>query len=426
MIEPSVHPTAARGFEAAADAYEHARPTYPRQVVDLLVDRLDLRPGRTLLELGAGTGKLTRLLAPTGVRILALEPVAAMRERLLEAVQGVEPVDGTAEAIGLAGGSVDAVVVAQAFHWFDAVRALSEIHRVLRPDGVLALAWNFRDESVAWVAELGRLIHTLSNGSPQARGGRWRADLARSGLFGPWTSETVQHAQSMTPGDVVERVASVSFVASAPETRRSALLADVRDLVATHPETAGRATVDLPYESEVLWAPRVSPAIGREGVVVSVGLNGGGVPKPPVDGAWAGRLGLDGDGHTEPETVHGGPERALCLYAQEAIERVREDGHQAFPGAYGENVVVAGLDWASLRSGDRLAFGQGDTGLLVELTRPATPCQTIAHWFVDRRIARISQKVNPQDARWYASVVREGRVEAGMRVRVEGAGDPVA
>ena len=142
----SIHVAAATGFEAGADAYERARPTYPPDAVAFIVETLDLRPGRTVLELGAGTGKLTRLLVPSGARILALEPVEAMRAKLVESVPGVELVDGTAEAIRLPNGSVDAVVVAQAFHWFDAIRALSEIHRVLRPGGRVVLAWNRRDE----------------------------------------------------------------------------------------------------------------------------------------------------------------------------------------------------------------------------------------------------------------------------------------
>ena len=129
--------------------------------------------------------------------------------------------------------------------------------------------------------------------------------------------------------------------------------------------------------------------------------------------------------------------QAVCLYAQEAIERVREDGHAAFPGAYGENLTLLGIDWASLRAGDRLAIGDGgegedgggedgrgdsgedgvEPGALLELTRRAGPCQTIAHWFLERRIARISPTLNPDDARWYARVLREGPVAPGMAVR---------
>jgi MOSC domain-containing protein YiiM len=128
-------------------------------------------------------------------------------------------------------------------------------------------------------------------------------------------------------------------------------------------------------------------------------------------------MGLDIDAHHEPEPIHGGLNGAVCLYAQEAVERVRADGHAAFPGAYGENLTLLGIDWADLAEGDRLDLGDG-MGPLLELVNHAAPCQTIAHWFTEGRIARISGKVNPRDARWYARVLREGPVAPRMAVRV--------
>jgi MOSC domain-containing protein YiiM/SAM-dependent methyltransferase len=428
------HPTAARGFAAGADAYERARPDYPADAVSLIADRLDLRPGRTLLELGAGTGKLTRMLVRYGARILALEPVAEMREKLATLVPGVELIGGTAEAIPLPAASVDAVVAAQAFHWFDTTRALSEIHRVLRPGGRLLLAWNMRDESVPWVRAMGELIHAVADGEPRTDDEVWRDGIARSALFAPFASATFEHAQRLTRDGVRDRVASVSYVAAASPSVRDATLAALATLLDTDPTTAGREVIDLPYQTEVLWADRRSPALSMTGVVASVNVSRGGVPKLPVDGTRILRLNLEGDGHNEPEPIHGGPDQAVSLYAQEAIERVRADGHDAFAGAYGENLTMLGIDWAALRSGDRLAFGEagetspageageagsaGGGGPLLELTQRAAPCQTIAHWFVERRIARISPRTNPQDSRWYARVIREGHVAPGMPVRV--------
>src|SRR6185503_12958613 len=154
-----VHRLAAVGFDRAADAYERARPSYPDEAVALLVGALGIGPGRRVLDLAAGTGKLTRLLMPTGAGLVAVEPVAGMRARLLAAVPEVEVLDGTAEALPLPDGSVDAVVCAQAWHWFDSAAALAEVRRVLRPGparaaGGLAVVFNIRDESVAWVREL--------------------------------------------------------------------------------------------------------------------------------------------------------------------------------------------------------------------------------------------------------------------------------
>jgi MOSC domain-containing protein YiiM len=144
------------------------------------------------------------------------------------------------------------------------------------------------------------------------------------------------------------------------------------------------------------------------GRVASVNVNHGGVPKLPVAGQWVGHLGLIDDGHNEPEPMHGGPDQAVSLYSVEAIARVAADGHTAFPGAYGENLTLEGIELDSIASGDRLAIGE--EGLVIELTKRAEPCQTIAQWFVNGRIARINSRRHPADARWYARVIAEGPV----------------
>lgn len=151
------------------------------------------------------------------------------------------------------------------------------------------------------------------------------------------------------------------------------------------------------------------------GRVASVNVSAGGVPKLPVPEAWVGRLGLAGDGHTEPVPAHGGPDKAVSLYSVQSIARVAADGHRAFPGAYGENLTLDGIEMGSLGPGDRLAVGTG--GLVIEVVEHAQPCQTIAHWFARRRIARISGKLHPEDARWYARVLSEGTVRPGDEVR---------
>ena len=149
--------------------------------------------------------------------------------------------------------------------------------------------------------------------------------------------------------------------------------------------------------------------------MAQVNVSRGGVPKLPIAETWVGRLGLEGDGHNEPEPMHGGPEQAVSLYSVESIQRVSADGHVAFPGAFGENLTLEGVEMGSLAAGERLAIGDE---LVIEITKHAQPCQTIAHWFKRRRIARISATVHPEDARWYARVVHEGRVRAGDAVRV--------
>jgi ubiquinone/menaquinone biosynthesis C-methylase UbiE len=133
----AVHPSAARGFDRAGADYERGRPGYPDEAVALLARELGIGPGRRVLDLAAGTGKLTRALLPYGAQLRAIEPVRGMREQLLNTTAGVEVTDGTAEQIGLPDASIDVVLVAQAFHWFDTAAAAAEIHRVLVPGGGL-------------------------------------------------------------------------------------------------------------------------------------------------------------------------------------------------------------------------------------------------------------------------------------------------
>ena len=153
-----IHPTAAAGFSAAAEVYERARPGYPDEAVAWVAELLGIAPGRDVLDLAAGTGKLTRQLVPFGARIVAVEPIDAMRAELERAVPGVEALAGSAEAIPLPDTSVDAVTCAQAFHWFRPEAAVAEIRRVLRPGGGLALLWNGRDPAEERHARLHELF----------------------------------------------------------------------------------------------------------------------------------------------------------------------------------------------------------------------------------------------------------------------------
>jgi ubiquinone/menaquinone biosynthesis C-methylase UbiE len=245
---------AARGFQEAADAYARARPAYPPAAVEWMCERLGIGPARRVLDLAAGTGKLTRSLVPAGADVVAVEPIAGMRERL---PRKVEALDGTAEAIPLPDASVDAVTVAQAFHWFDAERALGEIHRVLRAGGGLGLIWNTRDERDELQRAITALLERLRfDVTGEVRAPRWHGRSARefldaSPLFGEVeTFETTQR-QELDADGVVDRFLSVSFVAAAAPEERDAVERGIRDLV------AGRAEpIVLPYVTEVYVAFR--------------------------------------------------------------------------------------------------------------------------------------------------------------------------
>lgn len=142
-----------RSFGGVADDYDRARPSYPVQAVRWLLGRGPL----DVVDLGAGTGKLTAVLLAEGHSVVAIEPLEAMRARLSRTLPTTQALEGRAEEIPLEDSSVDAVLVGQAFHWFDMVPALEEIARVLRPAGTLGLIWNFRDDSQPWMRELAEL-----------------------------------------------------------------------------------------------------------------------------------------------------------------------------------------------------------------------------------------------------------------------------
>jgi ubiquinone/menaquinone biosynthesis C-methylase UbiE len=232
-----IDPTAAAGFSAAADVYERARPGYPEAVVTWLAARLGIGPGRDVLDLAAGTGKLTRQLVPLGARIVCVEPLDAMRAELERAVPGVEALAGTAEAIPLSDGSVDAVTCAQAFHWFQPDDALREIHRVLRPGGRIALLWNERDYSDQFHARVDPLLHPHRRELPAGEE-HWREvlgtidDRTWREVLGTFEHRTWRHAQSLTLDEYVDRVASTAFVAAMATDQRHELLNAVRETVA--------------------------------------------------------------------------------------------------------------------------------------------------------------------------------------------------
>lgn len=140
----------------------------------------------------------------------------------------------------------------------------------------------------------------------------------------------------------------------------------------------------------------------------------GGVPKTAVREATVNELGMSGDDHRFPD-IHGGPERALCLFSLERILELQAEGHPIFPGAVGENVTLSGLEWDKLNPGVRLALG--DT-VQVEITRYTTPCNTIPAYFVDGKYQRISQKVHPGWSRVYARVLQGGTLRVGQTVEI--------
>jgi SAM-dependent methyltransferase len=235
----------ASSFGAAAGAYERGRPPYPDAAIDWL-----LPPGAArVLDVGAGTGKLTRQLAARGLDVVAVEPLPGMREQLARAVPGVPVHPGTAEDIPLPDGSVDAVLAAQAWHWVDQARAVPEVARVLVPGGQLGLVWNMRDDRADWVAQLTRILHDPGEGDG-SRGGA----VAIGPPFGPVQHRTIEWTHRLTRNQLLDMVSSRSYIITMPAAERAEVLAAVGRLADTHPDLAGRAELELPYRTECFRA----------------------------------------------------------------------------------------------------------------------------------------------------------------------------
>lgn len=256
-----IAPEARVGFQRGAERYERGRPEAPPEALEALQRSLEITPRSTVLELGAGTGKLSRLLAPRSGRYVAVEPVPAMREQFRRTVPDVPLVAGLAEMIPAQEHSVDAIVAAQAFHWFDIPRTVAEMHRVLRPGGTVGLLWNVRNESVDWVRRVTDVMDRYDARGPRYRSGAWRAAWDRTSGFAPLEKQAFPFVQRLDREAVLDRFTSVSFIASLDAERYAEAVAALRSLLDNHPQTAGRAEVELPYLSEI-YTSRSLPSTG--------------------------------------------------------------------------------------------------------------------------------------------------------------------
>ena len=234
-------------FGQRAAEYDQFRPSYPREAMQWALGSAPLR----VVDLGAGTGLMSGVLLECGHTVLAVEPDDGMRDQLTSRhLDRVTAVTGSAEAIPVADGSVDAIVAATSFHWFDLPAALPEMTRVLRPGGTLVIVWNVRNDDVDWVDSMSRIV-----GREDARSGNrdtgvpeivpWFRDVERS----DFNYEEPHDADSL-----VRLVDTYSYVALSP--RRDAVLSEIRQLALSHPALVGRETFTLPYQTTVYRATR--------------------------------------------------------------------------------------------------------------------------------------------------------------------------
>lgn len=244
-MQRRVHPAAATGFERSAELYELGRPDYPPAALEWLSQRLDLRVGRTVIDLAAGTGKLTRLLVGTRSSVIAVEPVHAMCAVLARVAPEVAVVEGTAEAMPVCSGCADAVTVAQAFHWFDGHSALREIHRVLRTRGVLALVWNRRKMDDPLHQEISRIIDPYRGDTPSHHREHWQAPLRETALFDAGPEVALRHEQVLDVDGLIARVGSTSFIAALPSDELQRVVTALRALADRQDRLV------LPYRTEI-------------------------------------------------------------------------------------------------------------------------------------------------------------------------------
>jgi len=278
-------PDLARSFGGEAAAYDRGRPTYPRKSVTWLVGDEGASRPLSVLELGAGTGKLTEQLVALGHDVHATDPDAAMLDVLSARLPGIRTTQAGAEELPVASASYDVVVAAQCYHWFDTARALPEVARVLRPGGHLAVVWNERDERVPWVRKLGRVIGT------QAQLRDPEASLAASGLFSAVEHTDVRHRQHVDRRTIVDLARSRSNVAVLDEPARERVLTELLALYDDYGR--GMDGMELPYLARCFRAralPRaVVPDAGEPEAAGGAGTEETDVERTQplaLDGAW--------------------------------------------------------------------------------------------------------------------------------------------
>lgn len=252
-----VHAAAQQGFTKEAQAYARGRPDYPQALAGWLANTLALGPGRTVADIGAGTGKFTRLLVSTRADVISVEPVDAMRACIEAELPAVRALKGTAQQVPLPAASLDALVCAQAFHWFAQRETLDEFHRLLKPGGRLGLVWNVRDESLDWVAQLTAIVMPHEGDAPRFYRGDWRKPFPHAG-FGPLAETRFSYQHTGTPQQVIiDRFMSVSFIAALPAADNAAVRERLEALIATHPDLRGRESISFPYRTLAFHCTRL-------------------------------------------------------------------------------------------------------------------------------------------------------------------------
>lgn len=251
-----IHRAASEGYAGVADVYARGRPGYPDEALSWLREVVGLSAGRTVIEIGAGTGKFLPMLLRSGAEVIALEPVDGMRSAI-ESRFDVRTLAGSAENISLPDESLDAVVCAQSFHWFATANSVAEMRRVLKPGGMLGLIWNGRDTTIPWVAAVNRIVDRYEGDAPRYQSGRWRDVFPAKGF----TFADERHARLLHTGSpeqvIIDRALSTSFIAALPVSQRTDVERDLRNLIDETPELHGTTEIAVPYDTLMVAYRRI-------------------------------------------------------------------------------------------------------------------------------------------------------------------------
>ncbi|KAI9015767.1 S-adenosyl-L-methionine-dependent methyltransferase [Phycomyces nitens] len=252
----AVHKTAANGFKPAAGSYAKTRPHYPKALIDQV---LKIVPrGSNVVDLAAGTGIMTQSLVDAGYKVTPVEPVSDMREQLEKQV-GIPALEGTSWKIPVKDESQDMVMVAQAFHWFDDIETLREIHRVVKPGGIFALTWNMESkERSEWVADIRKIYEAYDEAAPQYRKGRWRkvfeTEEAKKLFELPLHELTFSNDFNVPTNHVFERVLTKSYIAILSDEEKAKLRQDIQaKLIPEKGFVPKDGKILYPHDTDLAW-----------------------------------------------------------------------------------------------------------------------------------------------------------------------------
>lgn len=244
----SLHPTAQKGFSAAAELYQQTRPDYPEQLVSWLHTQLELDHNSQVIDLGAGTGKFLPYLQKITRHIVAIEPIQEMLAQLKATYPDIQTQQATSQHLPIMAQSIDAVICAQSFHWFANFETLQQIHQVLKRNGHLALIWNQRDIQVDWVKAIADVLQPLEHNTPRYHSGEWKNVFEHQSLFHLAHVQTFQQEHRGTVENVVsKRLLSTSFIAAMPESVQRQLKLQFEDIVFQYTGKQPQDDIVFPY-----------------------------------------------------------------------------------------------------------------------------------------------------------------------------------